>query len=174
MRLLLASMLLLAAPAAAEVTASSAEGFTSRSETLIARPPAEVWAALVNWGQWWDPAHGYSGQPGALSLEAKAGGQLAENWADGSVLHATVLAAMPPRLLRLSGGFGPLQSLPASAILTFQLKPEGPNTRLTMTYTAGGPAQLKLDTLAKPVDAVMTAGFQRLTQSATTGTPTPR
>lgn len=161
MRLILAT-LLLGTPAAAEVTASTPEGFTSRSEAVIAKPPADVWATLVNWGQWWDPAHSYSGQPGRLSLDAKAGGQLAENWAQGSVLHATVLTVMPPRLLRLSGGFGPLQSLPATAILNFQLKPEGPNTRLTMTYTVAGPAHLKLENLATPVDAVMTAGFQRL------------
>lgn len=166
MRLILAA-LLLGAPAAAEVTASSAEGFTSRSETLIARPPAAVWAALVSWGQWWDPAHSYSGKPGSLTLDLQAGGQLVERWEGGSVLHATTLTAMPERLLRLSGGFGPLQSLPATAILSFQLKAEGANTRLTMVYTVGGPAQLKLDALATPVDAVTSAGFQRLTRYAT-------
>lgn len=170
----LITLLLISAPATAEVTASSPDGFISRSEAVIAKPPAEVWATLVNWGLWWDPAHSYSGKPGALSLDARSGGQLAENWADGSVLHATVLAAMPLRLLRLSGGFGPLQSLPASAILSFQLKPEGSSTRLTMTYAAGGPAHLKLDALARPVDAVMVAGFERLVQAATLGTQTPR
>ena len=168
MRLLIAPMLLLASPAAAELTASSADGFTSRSEALIPKPPASVWAALTSWGQWWDPAHSYSGKPGTLSLDAKAGGHLSEQWDDGSVQHATVLSAMPPRLLRLSGGFGPLQALPANAILSFTLKPEGPNTRLTMTYSVGGPASAKLDTLAAPVDAVMTAGFQRLQRFATT------
>ena len=96
MRLLIAPMLLLASPAAAEITASSADGFTSRSEALIPKPPASVWAALTSWGQWWDPAHSYSGKPGTLSLDAKAGGQLSEQWGDGSVQHATVLSAMPP------------------------------------------------------------------------------
>lgn len=170
--LLLLGPFLLGSPAAAELAASGPDGFTSRSEALIAKPPAEVWAALTSWGQWWDPAHSYSGKPGSLSLDAKAGGQLLERWDGGTVLHATVLSAMPGRLLRLEGGFGPLQSLPVNAVLSFALKAEGEHTRLTMTYGVGGPASLKLDNFAAPVDSVMTAGFQRLTRHATTGTPT--
>ena len=166
MRLLIAPLLLLASPATAEVVASNADGFISRSETLIQKPSASVWAALGNWGQWWDPAHSYSGKPGSLSLDLKAGGQLAEQWDGGSVLHATVLSALPPKLLRLSGGFGPLQSLPVNAVLSFTLKPEGQSTRLTMTYSVGGPASLQLHKLAGPVDQVMSAGFQRLAQDA--------
>jgi uncharacterized protein YndB with AHSA1/START domain len=162
---------LAAAPASAEVVESVPTGFTSRSEALVARPPAALWAALLQWGRWWDPAHSYSGKPGALLLEPRANGTLAESWDGGSVLHATVLNAMPPRLLRLQGGFGPLQALPVNAILDFTLKPEGQATRLTMTYRVGGPPQTRLPDLAAPVDAVMSAGFARLVRFAQTGTP---
>ena len=165
MRVLILGSLLAAAPAMADVTSSGPDGFVSRSEAVIARPPADVWKALTSWDQWWDPAHSYSGK---VTLNPNAGGTLSESWPGGSVLHATVVAALPPQLLRLHGGFGPLQNVPANAVLTFTLKPEGSGTRLTMTYSVGGPASAKLDALAAPVDAVMTAGFQRLQRFATT------
>lgn len=171
MRMPVMALLLLASPAAAEVTQSGPDGFVSRNEALVARPPAELWTALLAWSSWWDPAHSYSGKPGVLVLEPRAGGTLTETWDGGSVWHATVVNAMPPRLLRLHGGFGPLQGQPASAVLDFQLKPEGAGTRLTMTYRVGGPAMAKLDALAAPVDSVMTAGFQRLVRKAETGRP---
>lgn len=168
---MLAALLLMAGPVRAEVVAATAEGFTSRSEAVLAAAPADVWAALVDWGSWWDPAHSYSGKPGALALEATAGGTLMERWSGGSVQHAEVVTVMPPRQLRMLGGFGPLQALPVQAVLTFALKPEGSGTRLSMTYVVGGPASAALDTLAAPVDSVMSAGFARLLKRAQAPAP---
>lgn len=168
MRAAILALALVAAPAAAEVTEKGPDGFVSRSEAVLAKPPAEVWTALTGW-RWWDPAHSYSGKPGVLALEPQAGGTLSERWDGNSVWHATVVNAMPPRLLRLHGGFGPLQALPVNAVLDFVLKPEGAGTKLTMTYRVGGPATAKLDTLAAPVDGVMSAGFARLVQLVNTG-----
>ena len=163
--------MLIAAPASAAVISSAPDGFVSQNETLVPLPPAAVWAALTNWTAWWDPAHSYSGKPGTLTLDARAGGALLETWPGGSTLHATVVNAMPPTLLRLHGGFGPLQSLPVTAVLDFTLKAEGGATRLTMTYRVAGSATSKLGTLAAPVDAVMSAGFARLINFAATGKP---
>lgn len=160
---------LLAAPAMAEVVVSDATSFTSRSEALVAAPPALVWTALLNWDRWWSPAHSYSGTPPVL--DARAGGMLIENWPGGSVRHAVVVHAQAPKLLRLTGGFGPLQGLPVDAVLDFTLKPEGQGTRLTMTYRVGGPASAGLDRLAAPVDQVMSEGFARLVRTASTGKP---
>lgn len=158
--------LLVAVPAAAEVTASAPAAFTSRHAASIAAPPAQVWAALLAWHRWWPAAHSYSGT--APTLDARAGGALAESWSGGTVRHATVVAAMPPRLLRLHGGFGPLQALPVAAVLEFELKPEGQGTALVLTYRVAGPG---LDGLAAPVDGVMAEGFARLTRFAVAGTP---
>uniref|UniRef100_UPI0013D96588 ATPase n=1 Tax=Sandarakinorhabdus rubra TaxID=2672568 RepID=UPI0013D96588 len=123
----------------------------------------------VNWQAWWDPAHSYSEVPGALRLDARAGGALVERWPGGSVEHARVLAALPPSLLRLAGGFGPLQALPVGAVLEFAITTENDSTRLAMTYRVAGGAGLKLDTLAGPVDSVMSAAFDRLVTYANTG-----
>jgi uncharacterized protein YndB with AHSA1/START domain len=162
-------MALCASLAQAEVVATSADGFTLRHTAKVAVPPRKMWAALIAWDKWWSPAHSYSGR--APKLNPRAGGQLSENWLGGSVLHASVLNAMPNKLLRLSGGFGPLQSMPTTAILDFKLEPDGADTRLTMTYSVAAPTLSKVDQLAAPVDAVLAEGFQRLSRFAVTGKP---
>ena len=164
-------LLALAMPAQARLASAAADGFVSANEAVLPQPPAAVWTALTNWSAWWDPAHSYSGKPGVIALELKPGGLLSEQWPGGSVAHAVVVNALPPALLRLNGGFGPLQALPVNAVLDFSLKPEGSGTRLTMTYRVAGPAGTKLDLLAAPVDAVMSAGFARLVNFANTGKP---
>lgn len=169
MKLLAALILASATPAAAGVTASAPDGFVSRNEAVVPLAPAQVWAALVQWDRWWSPDHSYSGK--APTLKAVAGGGLVESWPGGEVLHATVVNSLPPTLLRLNGGFGPLQSLPVNAVLDFQLRPEGAGTKLVMIYTVAGNASAGLDKLAVPVDAVMSGGFARLSRFATTGKP---
>jgi hypothetical protein len=169
--LLAAAVLLAARPAAAEVREARADGFVSVNEAVMPLLPAQVWQEVIKWSAWWDPAHSYSGKPGVLRLDARAGGTLSERWEGGSVEHARVVNAMPPALLRLQGGFGPLQALPVAAVLDIAIKPDGNGSRLTMTYRVAGAAASKLDTLAAPVDAVMSAGFARLVNFANTDKP---
>lgn len=158
-----------ATPAGAALTSSAPDGFVSRHEAIVDVPPARAWTVLTAWHKWWSPAHSYSGTPPVLT--PKAGGGLVESWPQGEVLHALVLNAQPPKLLRLGGGFGPLQGLPVNAILDFTLAPAGEGTRITLTYRVAGNAAAALDKLAAPVDAVMGEGFARLTRFATTGKP---
>jgi len=169
MKLIAALLFATAAPVAAGVAASAPDGFVSRNEAVLPLAPAQVWAALVQWDRWWSPDHSYSGK--APRLNPVAGGGLVESWPGGEVWHAGVVNAQPPKLLRLNGGFGPLQSLPVNAVLDFQLRPEGSGTKLVMIYTVAGNATAGLDKLAVPVDAVMSGGFARLTRFATTGKP---
>ncbi|MFZ4383138.1 MAG: hypothetical protein ACOYO0_14360, partial [Sandarakinorhabdus sp.] len=168
---LLIMLVLLAAPAQARLTQSTADSFISANSADLPVPPAAVWTALLDWGGWWDPAHSYSRVPGAMMLQAEAGGVLIERWPGGSVAHASVLMVMPASVLRLSGGFGPLQALPVGAILEFSLKAQGTGTSVMMTYRVAGNATSGLDTLAAPVDAVMSAAFQRLARHAGSGKP---
>ena len=74
--LIFAATLLVAAPAAARVEAVGPDGFVSANEALVPLPPAQLWAALINWSGWWDPAHSYGGKPGGVVLEPRAGGRL--------------------------------------------------------------------------------------------------
>jgi uncharacterized protein YndB with AHSA1/START domain len=166
---LLPLAMLAGTPAAAAVIASAPDGFTSRNDVLVAVTPNKAWEALLAWHQWWSKAHSYSGT--SPRLAARAGGGLVERWPGGEVLHATVVNIQPPKRLRLSGGFGPLQSLPVAAILDFSLVAEGTGTRITMVYSVAGNAAAKLDALAAPVDGVMAEGLARLARYATTGKP---
>jgi uncharacterized protein YndB with AHSA1/START domain len=106
-----------------------------------------------------------------MVLDTRAGGLLSETFDGNSVLHATVVHVRPPELLRLRGGFGPLQAFPGDAVLDISLKPEGRGTRLSLSYRVGGPAFVRLDEMATPVDAVMSAAFQRLVRYVNTGNP---
>lgn len=166
--LLLATM---ASPAQAAVIKSAPDGIVSESSAVIGVKPARMWRALTNWSNWWDKAHSYSGKAEAIHLDPRGSGLLLERWDKNSVQHAVVLSAVAPSSLRMSGGFGPLQALPVNAILEFSLRGEGSDTRLTMTYRVAGTAANNLDTLAVPVDNVMSEGFSRLLNYAATGKP---
>ena len=170
----IASGLLLATIASSAQTAvikSAPDGFVSDSSAVIGVKPARMWRALTNWSNWWDKAHSYSVKAEAIHLDPRGSGLLLERWDKNSVQHAVVLSAVAPSSLRMSGGFGPLQALPVNAILDFSLRGEGSGTQLTMTYRVAGTAANNLDTLAVPVDNVMSEGFSRLLNYAATGKP---
>lgn len=154
-----------AAGAAAEVVSSSDQGFVSRHQLELPAAPARVWQALTaEIGDWWDPAHSYSGDGTALTLEPRAGGCFCERLADGgTVEHLRVVFAAPDRTLRLTGGLGPLQALGATGAMTFQLTPlNGGATRLDYTYAVHGYAAEGLAALAEPVDRVQLGQLRRL------------
>jgi hypothetical protein len=169
MRYLLALALLIATPAQAEVLTSGPDHFTIQHKQDVAVPRAKLWVALIRWDGWWSPKHSFSGR--SPKLDARANGALSEIWPQGGVLHATVTNIQPPKLLRMNGAFGPLQSMPVTAILNVQIEEVGQNSRVTLTYTVGGPSSAKLDQLAKPVDTVWAEGVTRLARFALTGKP---
>ncbi|HVJ02553.1 MAG TPA: SRPBCC domain-containing protein [Sphingomonas sp.] len=160
---LLAGLAAAASPAAAEVTASSEAGFTSRHSIVIAAPPARVWDALVHPGRWWDKAHSYSGDAANLSIDARPGGCWCEKIAGGGVEHMRVVYVAANETLRMRGGLGPLQQMPVTGVLTITLKPVAAGTELVATYAVAGPG---LAALAAPVDAVLGSQWPRLKVAA--------
>jgi uncharacterized protein YndB with AHSA1/START domain len=124
---------------------------------------------LVNIPMWWDPAHTWSGAARNLSLDARAGGCFCEKLAGGgSVQHARVVFVQPGKLLRLDGALGPLQEMPVTGVLTFALEPDGPGTRITMTYKVSGDLAARAAKLAPVVDQVLNAQIARLRNLANT------
>ena len=160
MRAMWLGLALVAQPAGAKVVESGPAGFTSEHRATLAMPPAEAWARLVAVGSWWDGAHSYSGAAANLTLEPRAGGCWCEALADGgSVEHMRVAMAMPGKLLRLTGGLGPLQERPVAAVLTFTLAAKATGTEIVATYRVGGAG---LEALAAPVDGVLGHQVARL------------
>ena len=164
---------LLAAPAAAEVVDAQANGFQVRETATVAASPDRVWAALVDLGGWWNPAHTYSGDAANLSLEPKARGCWCERLANGgSVQHMTVIYVAPGEALRAHGGLGPLQGQGLDGALTFAIKPEGAGSAVSLTYVVGGYMPGGAAQMAAPVDEVLGEQLARLKAYAEIGKPT--
>ena len=167
MRLLLTSLFLcaLAAPAAAEITASAPDHYTLKQEGVSPLAPDALWKRLVKPSTWWHPDHTYSGDSKNLSLKPKAGALWREDWDGGSVSHGIVLYAKENETLRLDAPFGPLQEKAVTVIWTISLAPdeETGGTKVTFTEIANGTAASKLDEVAPAVDFVKTEAMNRLT-----------
>lgn len=156
----------IAAVSAAAVQEVGEHAFRIESVVLVEGRPEAVYGALVRLPAWWDPAHTWSGKAKNLSLEARAGGCFCEKLPDGgSVQHARVVFAQPGKLLRLEGAFGPLQEMAVQGVLTFALAPDGPVTRVTMTYRVAGQLTLRAEKLAPLVDQVLSSQLERFRAS---------
>lgn len=176
--LLLAVAPVLSPGARAEIVQKSDAGFVSGAEVDVpGKTPLEVWQVLIAPAKWWNPVHSYSGDPANMFIDPQAGGCFCEllpkpkgapdDLRRGSVEHMRVIAAMPPKLLRMSGALGPLQGEALAGTLTVVLKPwsgEGMKggTHLTWTYVVGGYMRMKVDEIGPVVDQVMTEQFTRL------------
>ncbi len=166
-RSLIALALLVAPPGAAEVTASTDASFTVTQKVTIAAPAAKVWATLVAPSLWWNKDHTWSGSAANLSLDPRPGGCWCERLPNGGgVEHMRVVYAAPDEMLRLTGGLGPLQAMPASAVMTVTLTPaaDGKSTAVAFTYAvAGAPG---LGQIAAPVGGVLGAQVAGLKAAA--------
>jgi uncharacterized protein YndB with AHSA1/START domain len=149
--------------ARAEVRETRENGFSVESIVLADAAPMAVYRDLSRIALWWDPKHTWSGSAKNLSLKLNAGGCFCEKLAmGGSVQHARVVFAQPGKLLRLEGALGPLQDMPVNGVLNFALAPDGPGTRITMTYRVAGILTTDSAKLAPLVDQVMSIQLERL------------
>ena len=164
--------LLVAGAAAAAVVDSTSTGFLVRSEAVMKAAPDSVYRALTaGVASWWDPEHTWSGDARNLSLDATPGGCFCERLPGGGVRHLIVVYAAPGRLLRLTGGLGPLQGAGVAGSLTFALSAAGAGTKVQMSYSVGGYFQGGLASLAPMVDAVLAGQLARLERYVETGRP---
>lgn len=165
---------MLAAPLRADVTETSAMGFSVRNTAAINASPTSVYAALTDKiSGWWDPAHTFSHDAATLTLDAKPGGCFCERLPDGGgVQHMTVLFASPGKLLRLSGAIGPLQEAAVTGTMTWRLSQANNGTTVDMVYTVGGFRVGGFRDLPTIVDRVLRGQLARLKAFVETGRPT--
>ena len=149
--------------ARAEVRQVAENAFTIETTVLTNASPAEAYRALGNVAAWWDPGHTYSGSSKNLGLQMQAGGCFCETLpSGGSVEHGRVINVQPGVLLRLDTALGPLQDMAVAGVLSFALAPDGPGTRITMTYRVSGAMTLEAGKLAPMVDGVLGGQLSRL------------
>ncbi len=153
-----------ASPAMAEVKSVTPQGFALVSTVTVSAAPGAVFAAMLQPGRWWNPAHSYSGDGANMTLEPVAGGCFCEKLpkSGGQVEHMRVVYIQPGSAIRLRGALGPLQAEGVDGALTWTLKPAGTGTEISQTYVVGGYLRAGAETLAPPVDQVMTEQLTRL------------
>lgn len=160
--------------AQAEVTTAAAHGFTVHAETAVDAPPQTVWRMLTaHVGEWWNGSHTYSGQAENLYIETRPNGCFCEKLDDdGAVVHMTVTFVQPGRMLRLTGGLGPLGLMGVSGNMTWSLSAaDDGGTRIALDYAVGGYEPNGLDQIAPAVDRVLSEQLQRLARLVETGSP---
>ena len=161
------ALCLLGAGAQAEVSQSSADGFTVTQRREVHAPPAALVAAVGRVGEWWADAHTFSEHASNLVLETKAGACFCERWADGSVQHAQVIY-VAPGIVRLVGALGPLQGLAVNGVLTIAIQPPAKGSAadarnlLVVTYRIGGGEAADMQRLPAMVDGMMGETTDRL------------
>jgi len=157
-----------AAPAAAEVAASSETGFVSHNQAVVPVSPEAAWDGMLRPADWWNAEHTYSGNPANLELRATIGGCLCEaipgsgNGPGGAIEHMRVVYVAPRSTLRMTGGLGPLQSEAVTAVLTMTLEPAGASTRISWDYVVGGYMRMPMTEMAPLVDRVVGEQLARL------------
>jgi hypothetical protein len=74
----------------------------------------------------------------------------------------------------MTGGLGPLQSMAATGSMVFRFAPEQGGTKLEVTYAVTGYLHAGMNTLAAPVEGVLTQQFTRFKSYVETGNPGPK
>ena len=160
------ALILSNAPARAEVIDSAAGGFTVKISVIIKATPHDVYARVLHPSDWWASSHTFSGDAHNLTMDTGAAACFCEKLPNGgSVRHMDLVFIDPDKMLVLRGGLGPLQRIAANASMTMALTgvPEG--TRLDVTFAAAGYHPQGMNSLAAPVDQVLSLQIGRLKSS---------
>lgn len=170
--LFLLSLLLAAAwpgPVSAELTEADAHHFTTRHELLTPFEPAAVFRVMsAEIGQWWNPAHSWSGDGGNLYMEAVPGGCFCERLPDGGFAeHLRIIYLAPGAEIRFDGALGPLQTMAVQGRMTWRVEATEPGSRVTFTYRVFGHPDGGLAGIAPAVDGVIGEQLQRLGERLT-------
>lgn len=159
-----AAALAIATPAAAEVVERSADHFVLRYETTMETTQDDLIASLEDIGNWWNPAHTYSGDAHNLHLALDVGTCFCEAMPDGSTFeHGAVDEYDPETGVLIDAALGPLRGKATLAAWGFGWTggAGGAGWNVVMTYVVRGPG---LGAYADGVDAVMQDQFSRFTR----------
>lgn len=139
----------------AKVLDASPSGFTMENVEIVPVTPQVAWQALVNdVGQWWPADHTWWGDASKLSIEPRIGGCFCERNGEQQAWHMSIAFVDPGKLLRMTGGLGPLQGLGVHGALDWRFEAVENGTKITLHYRAGGYAPEDLSKFAPIVDQV--------------------
>ena len=154
--LIAAALALAAAPASAEVVERSADHFVLRYEVNVVAAPDDFPNALEHIGDWWNPAHTYSGDSHNLNLALDPGTCFCEALPNGTTFeHGAVYEYDPETGVVIDAALGPLRG--KTTLSNWSIGWSGQT--LVMSYVVRGAG---VGEWADPVDAVMGDQFSRL------------
>ena len=169
-RILLGSLLLVSAPASAEVVSSSANGFEVSNGVNLVIPVNQAYAAFSRLGTWWSDEHTYSGKAANIQLTLRPGGCFCEAIpTGGGVEHMRVSVVQPNERIVMSGALGPVLYEAASGVMDVKFERIAGGARVTMNYRAAGFAKDDADKMAPLVDQVLAEQLKRYRAYAAKG-----
>lgn len=153
MRPILLALLLVASPAAAELTGTNSGSFESVHETVVPGTPETAWAEFTgDVSGWWD--HSHQPEPARLVIDGFVGGHFYEHFDDtgkNGAIHADIIYADAGRKLVMDGPLG-FNGHPLQLTVTIEFAPEGID-RTRVSVVCRGAGQLE-EGWAEAVDRV--------------------
>jgi hypothetical protein len=172
---LLLAVLCVAAPAQAAIKDAQLDGFTLENAEWVPVAPQAAYTALVKEvGRWWPADHTWWGDASKLVITDKAGGCFCEINGAQQAWHMTVTFTDPGKLLRMTGGLGPLQGMGLDGALEWRFVEENGGTRITLWYRVGGYTPDDMSKFAPVVDKVQglqLGGLATFLRKGTDGAP---
>lgn len=139
LRLVLLSNLLIVSIANAKVLNIAETGFIIENTITVNKTSKQAWQSFVqDVDKWWPADHTWWGEPSTLSIDNFAGGCFCEKLEKKSAEHMRIVFVDPEKLMRMTGGLGPLQGMGMYGALEWSFSTEGSNTKITMTYRVNG------------------------------------
>ena len=141
--------------AQARIIDQAPNGFTVENSEGVPADPEIAWKVFVNdVGKWWPADHSWWGDASKLSISEKAGGCFCEINGAQQAWHMTVTFVDPGKLMRMTGGLGPLQGMGLNGALEWRFAEEKGGTRITLWYRAGGYTPDDLSKFVPVIDQV--------------------
>ena len=151
-----ALILLLAAPAQAEVLSANAHGFEVQHTIQTVTPQPAAFDAFGQISQWWSKDHTYSGDSANMSLSLNPGGCFCERLpTGGGVEHMRVAYIVPGERIVLTGSLGPLLYEATTGVMDLKIERIAGGSRVTMNYRAAGFANGGGEKMAPLVNQVL-------------------
>ena len=169
MKLLALLLILVAAPASAEVVSASANGFEVRETVPLVVPPEVAFKAFGDLPAWWDPEHTYGGSSANLRLELVPGGCFCERIpkTGGGVEHMRVAFVDPGKQIVMTGSLGPLLYEATTGVMDVRFTTIAGGSQVTLDYKVAGFAKGGADKLVPAVDGVLAEQLKRFRTYAT-------
>lgn len=163
---LLVASLHLPGSSQATVLEKGDSGFTVSHQIEAPVTPQELSRIVVEEiHNWWLDDHTWSGSSKNLKITSSLPACFCERMPNrGFVQHMQVVSMMPGKMLRMTGGLGPLQEFPVNAVMTFRFEETRQGSRLVLTYKVRGDAEDGVEKWAGPVDSVLGQQLESLSR----------